>query len=171
MTNASSVQSDLGGREDGHLGLVYFQDVYQTLVPNADPNLQPDNPGCLQLELGMAQYEIDQARDEHADKTGVFCKVIGVERALCQQLVMAIKPKYLQALWTPGTNKLTQTIPEIFYHLFSRYGDVTPQDLTDLTARVKILSFHPQEPVNTIFSEIDNLAKTLEYTNAKITFF
>ena len=44
-------------------------------------------------------------------------------------MATAIDPKYLQALHTPGTNKLRQTIPQIFDHLFATYGDVTPQDL------------------------------------------
>ena len=167
--NASSVQSDLGGGEDGHLGLVCTDEVYESLVLNAIPYIRPENPGRLQVNAGFTQYAIAQARNEHAEATRVFREVIGVERALQQQLVAAIEPKYLRALRTPGTNKLTQTIPQIFDHLFSTYGDVAPQDLRELTTRVESLTFSPQEPVDTIFREMDNLATISEHANAPIT--
>ena len=119
----------------------------------------------------MTQYEIAQARDEHEEETRVFREVIGVERAIQQQLVTAIEPKYLRALRSPGINKLTQTIPEIFEHLFSTYGDITPQDLREFTARVEGLIYLPQEPVDTIFGEIDDLATIANYTKAPLTNF
>ena len=166
-----SVHLDLGDDEDGHLGLVCTQEVYQDLVPTADPYIHPGNPGLLQVEQGLTQYAIAQARDEHAEATRVFREVIGVEHAIRQQLVTAIEPKYLRALHTPGTNKLTQTIPVIFDNLFLTYGDVTPQDLRELTARVEALVYPPQEPVDTIFGEIDDLATIVEYADAPITPF
>ena len=165
------MQSDLGGGEDGHLGLVCSDKVYEELIPMAIPYIRPDNPGRLQVEPGMTQYAIAQARNEHAVATRVFREVIGAERALRQQIVTAVEPKYLRALRTPGTNKLTNTIPAIFEHLFSTYGDVTPQDLRELTTRVESLSFPPQESVDTIFSEIDDLATIADYANAPITAF
>ena len=169
--NASSVHTDLGGGEDGHLGLVCAPAAYRALVPEGTAYVRPVNPGRLQLLPTMTQYAIAQARDEHAETTRVFREVLGVERALRQQLVTAIDPKYLRALRTPGTNKLTQTIPEIFDHLFATYGDVTPQDLRELTARVEALVLPPQEPVDTIFGEIDDLATIAEYANAPLTPF
>ena len=74
--DASSVQSDLGGGEDGHLGLVCTPEFYQ-------PYVQPENPGRLQLEAGLIQYAITQARDEYAEATQVFREVIGIWREPC----------------------------------------------------------------------------------------
>ena len=85
--NASSVQSDLGGSEDGHLGLACSDEVYEDLIPMAIPYIRPDNPGRLQVEPGMTQYAIAQARDEHAEANRVFREVIGVKGALRQQIV------------------------------------------------------------------------------------
>ena len=61
----------------------------------AIPYLWPENPGRLQLEQGMTQYAIAQARDEHTKATQVFHEVIGVEQALQQQLVVAVEPSIL----------------------------------------------------------------------------
>ena len=77
--NTSSVQSDLGGGEDGHLGLVCSDEVYEDLVPMAIPYIRTDNPGHLQVEPGMTQYAIAQARNEYAEATRVFREVIGVK--------------------------------------------------------------------------------------------
>ena len=171
QANASSVQSDLGSSEDGHLGLVCSNKVYEDLIPMAIPYIWPDNPGRLQVEQGMTQHAIAQIRNEHAEATRVFREVIGVKRALRQQIVTAVERKFLCALRTPGANKLTHTIPAIFEHLFSTYGYVTPQDLRELMTRVESISFPPQEPLDTIFSEINDLATIAEYANAPITAF
>ena len=92
-----------------------------------------------------------------------------MDRALRQQIVAAIKTKYLRALRLPGTNKITQTIPEIFEHLFQTCGDVTPQDLRELTARVENITLPPEEPVDTIFAEIDDLTTIADFANAPLT--
>ena len=134
-----SVHSDLGGGEDGHLGIVCIPALYLTLVPNDKPYVQPGNPSCLEVDLCMTQYEIAQKRNEHAEETQVFREVIGVKQAICQ-LVTAIKPKHLRALRSLGTNKLTQTISEIFDHLFTTYGDVTPQAFKKLGHALQLSS-------------------------------
>ena len=96
--NASAVHCDLGGGEDGHLGLVCTPEVYATLAPGAEPYVRPENPGRLTLEDGLTQYQIAQGRDEHAKATRVFREVLGVDRVLRQQIVAAIEPKYLRDL-------------------------------------------------------------------------
>ena len=167
--NAQSVQSDLGGGANGHLGLVTTPEVYLALVPDATPYIRPANPGRLVVAEGLTQYQIAQVRDQHQEATRVFREVLGVERALIQQIVVAVEPKYLRALRTPGTNKLHQTIPEILQHLFATYGDVTPSVLRELTARVETLTFPPTEPVDTIFVEIDDLAAIADIANAPLS--
>ena len=168
--NAGSVQTDLGGGSHGHLGLVCDPNTYQRLVPDSEPYNRPENPGRLEIaEAGLTQYQIAQAREEHDEATRLFREVNGVERTLIQQIVAAVEPKYLRALRTPGTNKLNHTIPEIFNHLFDTYGDVTPSELRDLQARVEGLTLPPSEPVDSIFSEIDDLAAISEIAKAPMT--
>ena len=167
--NAQSVQSDLGGGANGHLGLVCTPTTYQSLVPNAPVYTRPTNPGRLVLRDGLTQYQIAQARDQHQETTRVFREVLGVERTIIQQIVVAVEPKFLRALRTPGTNKLNRTIPQILQHLFDTYGDVTPSDLRELTSRVENLSFPSTEPVDTIFSEIEDLAAIADIAGAPLS--
>ena len=168
--NAQSVQTVLGGGEHGHLGLVCTNTAYRALIPGIDLYDRPTNPGPLNIATdSLTQYQIAQAREEHSERTRLFREVLSVERATIQQIVSAIEPKYLRALRQPGTHRLQKTIPEILEHLFETYGDVTPQDLRELTLRVENLAYPPSKPVDTIFSEIEDLAAIAEIANSPIT--
>ena len=168
--NAQAVQSVLGGGAHGHLGLVCTPAAYRALIPGVDAYIRPPNPGSLNLVTeGLTQYQLAQAREEHHEATRLFREVLNVERTIIQQIVSAIEPKYLRALRQPGTHRLQKTIPEILEHMFETYGDVTPQDLRDLTLRVENLSYPPSEPVDTIFAEIDDLASIAEIASSPIT--
>ena len=168
--NAQAVQTVLGGGAHGHLGLVCTPAAYRALLPGTDAYVRPANPGPLNIATdSLTQYQITEAREEHREDTRLFREVVGVERVLIQQIVAAIEPKYLRALRQPGTHRLQKTIPEILEHLFETYGDVTPQDLRDLTVRVETLSYPPSEPVDTIFAEIDDLASIADIASCPIT--
>ncbi len=99
----------------------------------------------------------------------MFQKYLGVERALIQQIVAAIKPKYLKALRNSVTNKIIQSISRIFDYLFETYGDITPQELRHLTSQLESMHFPPNEPVDTIFTEIDDLGTIAELARAPMT--
>ena len=167
--NAQSVHSTLGGGENGHLGLVCSPEIYNTIVPGETPYVRPNNPGPLNIQGDETQFQIAQRRDEHAEATRLFREVLGVERALIQQIVTAVEAKYLKALRNSVTNKITKTIPEIFHYLFETYGDVSPQELKALTSQVEALHFPPNEPVDTVFTEIDDLATIAELARAPIS--
>lgn len=92
--NAQSVQTDLGGGEHGHLGLVCTPEAYLSLVPNAAVYTRPTNHGRLTVIDGLTQYQIAQIRDKHAESMRVFCEVLGIERAIIQQMVIVIDQNF-----------------------------------------------------------------------------
>ena len=167
--NAVTVPCPLGGGQHGHLGLVCTPEAYATLVPENEPYIRPQNPGILTIEGNETQHQIAQRKAEHEAAVRLFRQVLGVERAIIQQIVSAIEPKYLKALRNPVTNKITKSISEIFEYLFDTYGDVSPQELKMLTSQVEALNFPPNEPVDTIFTEIDDLETIAEIAKAPIT--
>ena len=57
--------------------------------------------------------------------------------------VVDIKDKYLQALHSPGTKELNKTILQILTHLFTTFGDVTPNGLQGMPSQVESLTFLP----------------------------
>eukprot|EP00957_Ditylum_brightwellii_P052032 3946852-Ditylum_brightwellii.AAC.1 len=82
--------------------------------------------------------------------------------ALKQQIVGAIEAKYLKAVWSSITQQINRNIPDIFTYLFDTCGDVTPQALQTLQDNGKAMHFDPTEPVDTIFTDIDDLADITE---------
>ena len=64
---------------------------------------------------------------------------------------------------------MNASIPAIFTHLFTNYGDISPAELRTLTDQVQNMPFHPQEPVDTIFTEINDLATIAEMAEASLT--
>ena len=167
--NAQAVHSTLGGEEHGHLGLGCSPTTYTTLVLGNTPYIKPPNPGRLVIEGNESHYQIMQHRDKHQEALRMFQECLGVKRALIQQIVSAVESKYLKALRNPVTNKIVQSILAIFTYLFETYGDVTPQKLRHLTTQVEQMNFPPNEPADTLFTEIDNLAKIAELARAPMT--
>lgn len=166
--NAITVHTTLGGGHHGHLGLVCSAATYAT-IPNTQVYVRPIAPGALALEQGLTQYQIAQAREQHAENTRLFREVLAVERTIIQQIVAALDAKYLKALRDSVTNKITRTIPEIIEHLFNAYGHVTPTELYELKQKVETMHFSPAEPVDTLITEIDDLADIADLAGSSLT--
>eukprot|EP00957_Ditylum_brightwellii_P033574 2544995-Ditylum_brightwellii.AAC.1 len=92
-----------------------------------------------------------------------------VEMALKQQIVGAIEAKYLKAVQSSITQQIKHNIPDIFTYLFDTHRDVTPQVLQTLQDNTKAMHFNLTEPVDTIFTDIDDLADITELAKDPIT--
>ena len=57
----------------------------------------------------------------------------------------------------------------MFAHLFDVYGHVTPSELYELKQKVENIKFAPQEPVDTLVTEIKDLADITEIAGSLIT--
>ena len=79
-----SVHSDLGGGENGHLGLVVSRATYQPLVTDASPYRRSVSPGQFVIEGQETKHQITQQRAKHAEMVRVFKEVIGVDHAIIQ---------------------------------------------------------------------------------------
>ena len=165
--NTITVHSTLGEGHYGHLGLVCTPATY-TIIPNTQPFIRPAAPGALNLAPNLTQYQIAQKRKQHAEETCVFREVLAVERTLIQQIVAALDNKYLKALRDPITNKISRTIPDVLSHLFNAYGLVTPTELYKLKQKVETMQFSPQEPVDTLITEIDDLTDIADLAGSPI---
>ena len=156
--NAQSIPTTLGGGFYGHLGLVCNETEYAS-IPNTTRYVKPTNPGMLQPGATTeTQFQIIQRRDEHAEQTRIFREALSVERTLVQQIVAAIDKKYLKAIRNNITSKIMLTIQEIFEYLFDTYGDVTTAELRELRATVENMTYIPTEPIDNIFTEIDEFS-------------
>ena len=94
---------------------------------------------------------------------------IAVDRILIQQIVNALDDKFLKALRDRNKNRIIMKISDILNYLFNMYGDISPQEMANLRERIEKINFDPTEPVDKIFTEIDNYAEIATIVNDPIT--
>lgn len=154
--NSQNVQSNLGGGQYGHLGLVLNVQQY-ALLSNA-PFIRPAHPGVLVIPNGTTNHRSQLLRDQHTEALRVFNEVNNVEKTLRQQIIAAVEPSYLAALRNRQTNSINLPIDDIIQHLYDTYGKITPKSLQDYEDRTKQMMFDPQQPIDDIFNAVMNLA-------------
>ena len=103
--NASSVPSNLGG---GHLGLVLSPQTY-AMVSNL-PFVQPAHPGPLAIPAGTTGAMATVLCEQHIENVRLFREVVGVEKALKQQILIAIEQEWLLAITDRNSQSLTGTV-------------------------------------------------------------
>eukprot|EP00554_Chaetoceros_debilis_P003530 CAMPEP_0194094552 /NCGR_PEP_ID=MMETSP0149-20130528/54548_1 /TAXON_ID=122233 /ORGANISM="Chaetoceros debilis, Strain MM31A-1" /LENGTH=153 /DNA_ID=CAMNT_0038780251 /DNA_START=58 /DNA_END=516 /DNA_ORIENTATION=- len=109
--NASSVPSNLGGGNHGHLGLVMSPQTY-AMVSNF-PFVQPVHPGALVIPAGTTGPMATVLREQHVENVRLFREVVGVEKALKQQILKAIEQDWLLAITDRNSQSLTGTVAQI----------------------------------------------------------
>ena len=155
--NEKSVPTVLGGRQHGYLGL-FLTDVEYKSVAQGTPYLRPTLPQ-LTMETGDTQFQLAQKRHQYKMTTLTYRESIAVDRILIEQIVNAMDETFLKALRDRHTNRIIMNIVDILIYLFDTYGDISPQELATLRERIEKMDFDPKEPVDEIFTEIDNYAK------------
>ena len=155
--NAQSVYSTFGGAQYGHLGLV-LNPFHYSLV-SATP-FQIPGPTAPFVVIAQEEANVAQARlHQHNTNVKLFQEVTGVKKALLQQITRAVDDVYLKTLRHPSTNTLEHNnIYDIITHLYSSYGHVSPQKLKDYEDVVRDMVYDPADPIDTMFTAIDNLA-------------
>lgn len=153
----------MGGGSHGHLGLVVTPQVYATIAPNS-PYIRPILP-TLQVTPTDTQYVIAQKRHQYAEDLQMFRETNAVERAIIQQIISSIEDKYLKAIKSKFTNSINKKIPGILSYLFDTNGDISPREFSALKSQVESMTFDPTEPIDTVFTEVDDLANIAESAN------
>ena len=155
--NAQSVYSPLGGGQHGHLGLVI--DPFQYTTASMVPFIVPPAPGAFNI-LANESPHVAQARlAQYNTNMRTFREVMGVKKALIQQLVQAIDAAYLKPLRNSMTNTLEHNnVYDILAHLFQNYGHISPQKLKEYEDQVREMQYDPATPVDNVFTAVDNLA-------------
>jgi hypothetical protein len=125
------VITTLGGGKFGHVDLV-CNHVRYTKIPGISPYACPTQSVLNFLQNAMGTQLVAN-QEVYQEKIKLYCEVNAIKCIFMQHLVQAVEPKYLIALCNNYTNKITATIPQIFYHCFYTYGSVTKQKTKGIT--------------------------------------
>ena len=155
--NASTVHSTLGGGAHGHLGLVISLTSYAHL--SAIPFTRPAFPGTAAIiPPGSTQHAARTLRIQFDEELRVYHEVENVDKALKQQIVQAIEPKYLDAVRNRTSDTITIPVYQVMEHLFNTYGEITPETFQKKEQKVKAMTFDPNtDSIDSLYKEIDDL--------------
>ena len=161
--NATSVHSDLGGGQFGHLGVVLDDITYQTHY------VSPIHPGILLIPQGTAHYEAVRLREEHNENIRLFLETIDVNNALMKQIINTIDADYIKELQNEIISTITNTIPQVLTFLFIRYSEVNNERVIKEEDKVKSFTWTITNPPVVIYNLIDDLDTISEAAGAPKT--
>ena len=165
--NAGSVPTTLGGGLHGHLGLLLPATSYATLQPTI-AWVTPPNPGPFAPPAGTTAV-INAARDVWMASHYEFELCQATEKALLAQVVDAVDTVYLRALLNRATGQYSTSIRDLMTHLFTTYGQLTPQQVKAKEAEIYSLHFDISQPVDIIFNAIEDLSALATHASSPMT--
>ena len=154
--NAQAVHSNLSDGVHGHLALVLSDAQYALITPIAF--IRPAHPGTLTIPDGTTAAMSTAIKEAHREQLRLFREIQGVEKALIQQIVQAVGAPYLSSIRDRATNSLRGTVYEIYNHLQTVYGRVSPQMLEDREQELRVLTWNPTHPIDIVFNSVEDFA-------------
>ena len=168
--NAQKVPTTLGGGQNGYLGLVIPQNIYNN-IRGSRPFNRPQDPGtftptprrvarvttrgaAIANDGPLTPEDIALQKIQHDEQLRLFNEVQAVESVLRTQIIEAIDEEYIAALRDPNTDMIHQSIPQIFSYLMRSYGQLSPQHLKQRENEIDNLTYDPATNVNTVFNRI-----------------
>ena len=102
------------------------------------PYVRPAHPGPLNIAIGTTQHAATMLRLDHKKAIDLYHETVDLDNALKKQITDAIESIYLEELRDATTNTIVHTIPQIFVHLYTAYGDITYEALRDREEKYEI---------------------------------
>ena len=154
-TNASKIQSELGGGGHGHLGLVLSPTEYTNI--SQTPYVRPLHPGVLNVAPNCTERVESRRRIEHKRDLALFHETVQVENALKKQITESVDELYLEELRDTTTNTILSSIPFILNHLITNYGEIEPDTVTDKEMSVRKMDFTVADPLTKLWKEVEDI--------------
>ena len=153
--NLTSVTSDLGGGNHGHLVLgltvVHYNSISNTAY------IRMAHTGVVEL-VGATQYETVILRNDWKRALELYKETDLVEKAIENQIIEANDERYVKTLVDRTTRTIQRIIPKILNFLFvDRYGQIEDEDLREKEEENKELRYELVDPIVNVFNEIEDL--------------
>ena len=153
--NEGKVQCELGGGNNGHLGLVLSDNEYALVSPDV-PYMRPAHPGPV-APVGTSQLQNTNLRERYNEEIRLFREANAVEEALTKQLADALPPPYLKKYRNKYSNKIGAPICTILAELFQTYGVITEGQLAEKESTLRAHIFDIAQPLVELFNSVEEL--------------
>jgi hypothetical protein len=145
----------------GYAGI--FMDIAEYAMSDPNPFVPPPNPGAtpnfdLRDEAGQPRFLNDNDRAQikaaHAADIIRWTNVDVVNRVIRDAVDKAVPKIYKPSSVVGQMGFGSKTIREIFQDLYARYGQVTPNDIKNLTFNL-YKDWNPASPIENFFLNIE----------------
>ena len=172
QSNASSVETDLGGGDHGYLGIVLTAEEYAK-VPNTEPFVAPNYPPDLVIPANATPIQALELKDKHQEKKRLYLECKNVEKALLRHIQDALEDKHIESLVDEYTNLISDDVPTVLEYLFYNYGKVRSEEVSQKEVEVMTATWHPTDPIVLLTRPIEQLQKLatqagIPYTDGQI---
>ena len=157
--NASSVLTTLAGGNHGLLALILNDADYTALTGAVW--IEPANPGVRPIiPVGATRVFQENSTSQWKNEFEAWKMTQDVREALKKQILNAIDDEYLEDLKDPDTGYANVTPLQMIEHLYTEYGELTPQDISNNRTALKA-DYDPNTTMVSYFykiREIRNIA-------------
>jgi hypothetical protein len=161
LANSWAIDTHLGGGTLGHLGLIISDVSYSNISPpTADaPKFRetPNAPGRAPATTDGASAQISAARHVWEEDVQTYRTYTSIQQALKKQIISVFEPMYLEILNDNMVGYTNISEIDMLDHLFETYGNITAVDL-EINFEHMHRAWDPQQPVETIFKQIQDCA-------------
>ena len=165
--NGASIDSNLGGGNHGHLGVIMNDARYTTLTGHAF--VPPINPGGTPIiPPGTTGPQIQRIQKTFENETQLFQKYRHVDNALKQQIVTAVPRMYKKALADPVLGFTNVTSRQLLHHLQRNYGRLTPLQLQENDTEFR-KDYDTNEPIKNLYERVEETTNTAQTAGAPYT--
>jgi hypothetical protein len=157
--NATSVPCPLGNGQLGWLRITITKDLYNSL--SNTHFVAPINPGYMPHLLALpTTNQVSLLQATHKEQLHLWNKYNMIDCALKQQLIGAVKSKFISAIQNCLTGFSTLTICTIMEHLLTTYGRILPSEIICNDGFFS-KTFDANKPIETLYAQIQVLANAL----------
>jgi hypothetical protein len=159
QANSQSIDTHLGGGTSGHLGLIISDNSYAMISPTTDDELwtTPQATGRAPANTDGTAAKISAARHIWEEDVQTYRTCTSVQQALKKQIISVFEPIYLDILNDNMVGYANISAIGMLDHLFETYGNITAVDLKINFEHMR-RAWDPQQPVETIFKQIQDCA-------------
>ena len=140
-------------------------DAQYLLILNT-PFVYLTHPGPLIIPDGTTVHANSNMINAHTEEVILFRKVTGIKQDLLQQIFATVKKEYLAGIQNCTTHSIRNTVADVLTHLQENYGQLMPHKILERQDIVKKMTYHPQDPIATVFSAFKEF---LEFADRTIT--
>jgi hypothetical protein len=165
QANSRAIDTHFGGGTLGHLGLIISDASFAMISPTTDAGstlwLIPQTPGRAPANTDGTAAQISAARHIWEEDVQTYCTYTSVQQTLKKQIISVFEPIYLVVLNDNMVGFANISSRDMFYHLFSTYGNIAAVDL-EINFWHMRRAWDPQQPVESLFKQIQDCADYYE---------